>query len=331
MSSNSKNKHKKIFSRKRKRSRLPYGILVIVVIAALVAGAFVGKHYLVQCYDFAKFQDSINQSPEFNIVENEATSEYLASNTAARVNLIFLEKINNSDFVGAKEIALLKENFGFIDKGSLLKSLDAILSVKDKLNEFSQREQDIKKNLAGLTDKYHHYQNELRFIFKQKKVEHEPQMNDEYRFYQDGILQGMPVVDSIPEYETLDDAARGSSVAKKQMKRFGDDIKYIKWRAKGLESEILFLQESQKGLERSREDFHKSEGGKIKALKDLVLQNMLEQFYQTMPPFFVSLYNFGISTNNTLAELTSADSGENNPLKDIVQIKTLPKISNPEH
>jgi prefoldin subunit 5 len=284
----------------------------------------------VLCYNFAKFQDSIKQSPEFNVVESEATSNYLSNNSSARIYLVFLEKINNSDIVGAREIARRKENFGFIDKDSLLKSLDAILHVNDRLNEFLRNEKEINDNLNTFTERYHHYQNELRFVFRQKKVEEMPQMNQqEYKFYQSGVLQGMPMVESIPAYETLDDAARGSAVTKKQMSRFSADVKYVKWRAKGLEAEILHLLESKKGVERMREDFHKSEGGKIKALKDLVLQNMLEQFYQTTPHFFVSVYNIGMDVNNFLAGL-AVKYGEKNPLKDVVSIQNMPKVNKPE-
>ena len=299
------------------------------MLVALVLGVLACRHYLVLCYNFAKFQDSITQSPEFHIVENEATSNYLSNNSAARVYLLFLEKINNSDIVGAREIAWRKENFGFIDKDNLLRSLDAILHVNDKLNEFLQNEKEIKNSLIALAERYYYYQNELRFVFKQKKIEEIPQMNQEYKFYQDGILQGMPMVDTIPAYPTLDDAARGNYITKKQMSRFSSDIKYIKWRAKGLEAEISFLLESQKGVERSREDFHKSEGGKIKVLKDLVLQNMLEQFYQTTPPFFVSVYNISMDINNALANF-SAKYDDKNPLKDVVNIRKMPKVNKPE-
>ena len=328
MSNYSKNKHRKIFSKKKSGFRIPY-LGKILVFSALVLGVLACRHYLVLCYNFAKFQDSITQSPEFNIVGDEATGNYLSTNAAASVHLVFLEKINNSDLVGAREIARRKENFGFIDKDELLKSLDAVLNVNDKLSEFSRREKEIRDNLATLTERYYHYQNELRFIFKQKKVEDRPQMSHEYKFYQDGVLQGMPMVDSIPAYETLEDAARGNSVTKKQMGRFSADLKFIKWRAKGLESEILFNLESQKGVERSREDFHKSEGGKIKALKDLVLQNMLEQFYQTTPHFFVSVYNISMDVNNALAAFAEKHS-EKNPLKDVVNIRVMPKVNKPE-
>ncbi|MDR2338356.1 MAG: hypothetical protein LBE20_06930 [Deltaproteobacteria bacterium] len=309
---------RKIFGKKKKRTaKITYIVLVVV---ALVIFAFITYNYMLTCYHFAKFQNLIGSSADISTIESDNLQNNFAYNVEIRSSLIFLERLKASDIASAQNIVEQQDRFNYVDKAAVLEKLKAILAAHKQLEDLQKEDTETQNTLANLADRYHYYQNELRYIFRQPRQNKSANITLEkskYVFYQDGVAQGMPVVDTIPEYKTITEIAMTHNLGKKQLQRLTADLSYTKWRVKGIEEEFNNLFKLQKEREAKREAIRKNEELMINELTNFALQNMLEQFYQAMPEFLVITYNFGVEINNGLASY-------------IESLEILPKINQPQ-
>jgi hypothetical protein len=317
MSNKKRGRAKRIFGKKKRTTKVPYIVFIFVVLVIL---AFITYNYMLTCYHFAEFQKSINSDVDATDIENNNIQSNFAYNVEIRSSLAFLEKLKADDVIGAKEIVEQRESFNYVDKTTILAKLDEVLNGYKQLEDLKEADANAQKALVNLADRYYYYQNELRYIFRQSRQDKSDVVATEeaqYIFYQNGVMQGMPAVESVPEYGTVAEIAMAYNLGRKQLQRLTADLSYTKWRVKGMEDEFANLFKLKKQREVLRETIKKDKEAAVSEVRNFALKNMLEQFYQSMPEFLVIMYNFGVDVNNMLASRVEI-------------FKMLPNIAQPQ-
>ncbi len=270
-----------------------------LLLAVLTVFAFVGYTYMMTCYYYAKFLNTISSETKVNITEHADVQDYLASNAEVNNSIQFIEKIGAGDIDAAQAIAQRKDSFSYVNKDDVFDKLRKLVENKEGVENLKRQDAIFKADLRRLAERYYYYQNEIRFIFRKSKLEMPEEISEnenDYIFYETGYLEGLPVVGGIEEFQTKDEALK--AIGGKGEDRFSKDISYTKWRVKGMDTEFIKLFTTHKERGVSKDESVKNDDQIVADLKELASQNILEQFYQTTPKFCVYIYNSGIAINN---------------------------------